>query len=767
MDFNELCNVLKRKPHIEISRFLRPNDIINAVYENHPEYSEEERKNAKEKINAAIILATSAHQGILRKSGEPYIVHPYSVAYFLAKMGLDLECVISGLLHDTVEDTTTTLLEIENLFGTKASKLVDGVTKLTNLNINKAEKQAHAFKKLITFAADDIRVIFIKLLDRLHNMMTLDSMPPERQKAIADETIRFYAPLAHRLGIYWLKEELEALSFFYTNNDDWNVINNYIDQKYENPELILNLLQDKVRDAINFKSPIMCNKISSIYGRIKSYCSIYKKTIKQERSISSLYDIIGIRVIIESDNLDDCYAVMGAIHSSPDFTVISERFKDYIATPKANRYMSIHTGVRYKEYFMEIQIRTIGMHHIAEEGDASHWAYKNDESHKDKTTKWLKEVLSDFTDSNNPLSFMRDIETALPLEKISIFTPKGELVTLPEGATLLDFAYAIHGMLGNTCIGGTVNGKKVPIYYKLNNKDEASVESSKKQVPRSDWLNFVVTHKAKHYINRHLKKQEKSVYIAKGKEKLKPLFDALHRQKDFENITSLHLFSEIEDKYSLPKVKTEEVFFLKIATGEIKLRKLIQTFFSDSEIEKLIALFPNRIAPLFPERRKEKEKDEAESKPGNHSIFIQSLGEIKDYHIAKCCNPEEGDPIAAYISPNRGYIIHNSKCQTIETLEPERIERNVYWYAYNMYLIEFIIEIKNNKGAILEVIQEIVNYDLNINSMHIDPKDTTEKSGLLYMTVKGSDIKKIEKLEQTLKQKKNIISLMIGNIENL
>lgn len=499
--------------------------------------------------------------GVLRKSGEPYITHPYSVAYLLASMGMDHECIIAGLLHDTVEDTTTTLDEISAIFGNKVAQLVDGVTKLTHLNIGKEEKQAHAFKKLITFAADDIRVIFIKLLDRLHNMMTLESMREDKQKRISDETLRFYAPLAHRMGIYWLKEELEALSFFYLMPENWRSIDNFLTQKYKDPNAVLHQLKEKVLDSVTLNSPRVSNKIHKIYGRIKSFYSIYRKTAKKNHSYSSLHDIIGIRVVIDSENIDDCYLVMAAIHSFPEFTVMNERFKDYISMPKPNGYMSIHTGVRYKGYFMEIQIRTIGMHRIAEEGNASHWAYKEDADQKDKTIQWLQSVLSDVTESGGVLGFMKDIETALPLEKISIFTPRGDLITLPEGATVLDFAYAIHGDLGNTCLGATVNGKLVPIYYKLKNKDEVEIDASKRQVPRSDWLNFVVTQKAKNYIRRYLKKREKSIYIAKAKEKLKPLFETVNRANDFERIEELEGFRHIADLYSLPKKEGSRSFF--------------------------------------------------------------------------------------------------------------------------------------------------------------------------------------------------------------
>lgn len=767
MDNESLQKILKRKPHIMLGRVIRPSEIMNAFMENHPELPPLEKANVKEQLNAAIILAASAHQGVVRKSGEPYINHPYAVACFLARMGMDRDCIIAGLLHDTVEDTTTTLDEISGLFGKKVEKLVDGVTKLTNLNIDKDEKQAIAFQKLITFAADDMRVIFIKLLDRLHNMMTLEAMSPERRQAISDETLRFYAPLAHRLGIYWLKEELEALSFYFLYTEEWTKIDEFIAEKYTDPDAVLVKLQDKVREAIVINCPKIVDHIGNIYGRTKSYHSIYNKTLKIDKAFSSLHDIIGIRVIIDSDDKNDCYLVMAAIHSHPEFMVMNGRFKDYISQPKANGYMSIHTVVRFREYFMEVQIRTAEMHRIAEEGNASHWAYKADLSHKDKTGQWLQQVLKDLTDASNAMNFMQDIETALPLEKITIFTPKGDMKTLPESSTLLDFAYSIHGDVGDRCIGGTVNGKKVPIYYRLSNKDEVEVETSKKQNPRADWLNFVVTHKAKQYIRRHISQQEKSYYIEKGKEKLKAIFDAAGKSADFNDIEKLDGYIKLSDRYSLHKENRLNNFFHKLAIGEIRFRKAISAFFSEEEIDKLIEKIPLKVAQFFPEKKKEPLIPETLPPASQHSIFVKGLGEVKDYIVARCCNPEEGDPIAAYTSQNRGYVLHNKACPSLQKLQKERIEKNVFWYTYNSYLIEFIIEIKNTPGALLEVIEEITATGLNISSLHIGSHDNSERSGFVYVTVKGSDLKSLSRLSNELKNKKSIISFNFNNITDV
>jgi len=762
MDSKQLKTILKRDPYIRIRGLVRPGNIIDAVTKNFKSGSSKDLENSLERIQQAIALSASAHEGIVRKSGEPYIIHPNTVAFFLAETGMDADCIIAGLLHDTVEDTTTTVKEISDIFGDTVANLVDGVTKLTELKLGKEEKQAIAFKKLITFAKDDTRIILIKLFDRLHNMMTLDAMPPEKQFSIANETLRFYAPLAHRLGVYWLKEELEALSFYFAMNEEWNNINNYIHSRFPNIEETIKTLIEKVSLAIEAKSPELSEDIHDIYGRVKSYYSIYKKTIKKQLEISSLHDILGVRVIIKHNKQDECYLAMAAIHSYSEFTIVNKYFKDYISRPKENGYMSIHTVVRHKEFFLEVQIRTKEMDTIAREGNASHWAYKNDVSTKDKVTKWLENVLGDLNDSENPIDFMNGIENALPLSGIAIFSPKGDIYPLPEGSTLLDFAYSVHGDLGDRCIGGSVNGKKVPIYYKLNSKDAVRIETSKNQNPRKDWLNFVKTAKARQYIRKFLARKEKIINEQKGRNILKPLFVSQNRLKEYEDIKNQQGFRKLADKYSIPKRNQENLFFAKLALGEIKLRGVINAFFKKEEIQKLIEAFPKRVGPLFAER-KEKKSEKTES--GTKSIFIKSIGEIKDYRIANCCMPSEGDTVAVYISPTRGYILHKTSCNFLMSAEPERVEHDVYWYEFSQYHIEFLIKLKNNKGALLEVVEELSSMDFNITSLHLNPEDAIEESGNVYVTVKGSDIRHINILKKNLKKSKSILELIINNID--
>jgi len=767
MDIRQFEHIVKRKPHIDLFRIIRPQDIIRAVLEAHPHYSEEERAAAREQLNVAIVLATAAHDGVLRKSGEPYITHPYAVTYLLAKMGMSLECVIAGLLHDTVEDTTTTLEEIERLFGPQVAALVDGVTKLTGYSMAREEKQAHAFQKLMTYAAHNgIWVIFIKLADRLHNMMTIDSMSDEQKTRIAEETARLFAPLAHRLGVYWMKEELDALAFYDTHREQWEEIDRYVREKFHGDlGAALVLLQNKVREAIETNCPAVEGKIEQITGRIKSYSSIYNKTIKQDKSLGSLHDLIGIRVILDTDDPGDCYLVMGALHSFPEFTMVGGRIKDYIARSKANGYQSLHTVVRHNEYSMEVQIRTKEMHRVAEEGEASHWAYKNEIPTSDKARLWLEGVLGVSSDTSNPVDFVKDIEKEIPLDKIAVFTPKGELKTLPEGATLLDFAYSIHADLGNTCVGGTVNGRKVPIYYRLSNRDEVAVETSKKQHPHADWLTFAVTHRAKTCIRRFLTQQEKDQLVEAGRETIRQLFEIVGRAKDFNRLETLPGFAAVADRYSLPQEQRLPIFFYKTATGEFKLRATIKHLFSEEEVETLIRKLPRKVGDLFPERRRRRETVEVIR--GTAPIYVRGAGEVGDYGVAKCCAPVEGDPIVVYLSPTRGYIIHKVSCPTLQRLSRNRVQQGVFWYHYALYRVELIVEIPNRQGTFLEVINEISRSGMNIDSVHLDSSDASEKKGFAYLTFKGTDIRQIEQLAQAMKGTKSILSFTIGTVTRI
>ena len=768
MDKKTLLSILKSEPYINIPRIVRPDSIIREVEKHSENKSSEKLMHITARIQQAIAMASAAHSGVVRKSGEPYIFHPYTVAYLLAASGMDDDCVIAGLLHDTVEDTSMTVEEIENAFGKNVALLVDGVTKLTEIRekteneeicrqLSREEKQATAIKKLLTYAQNDSRIIIIKLFDRLHNMMTLDAMAPEKQKRIAEETLNLYVPLAHRLGIYWLKEELESLSFYFGFREKWEEIDRSVKENYPNLADITDFLDRKTKTIFSSLAPSLAEKISKVYCKTKSYYYVYTKTLKRNLEVGNLKNILAIRIVLKTDNVFDCYTVLGILHLFPGFSLVQRYLRDYIATPKVNGYQSLHTLIRYKEYFVEFQICTEEMEKIAQEGELSVWKTKDNPAYKDKIAEWLKEIFNELVDiSSKPEAFVNDIEKILPLEKITVFTPTGDEISLPEGATLLDFAYAIHSDIGEKCVGGTVNGIRATISHVLQSKDEVKVDTAENQNPREDWLDFVKTQRAKQFIKKYIQKQQDKILENKGREILKPLFVSQERSEDFDSLEKSRVFKNFAKKFSLPKQNTLNAFFIKTASGEIKLKTVVETFFSEDEIEKLIKAFPRRIAPLFGSAQ----KNEEELSP----IFIKELGTVSDYKIAPCCRPAEGDSVVAEMSKEGGCTLHKKRCRNVSGIDPKHLKENVYWFEYPRYEISFIISLQNRKGALMELAKELHDKNFDISSIHLNADDADEYTGKVYVTVKGSNIQSVENLRESLNNKEVIIDFKINNI---
>ncbi|MGI6394607.1 MAG: RelA/SpoT family protein [bacterium] len=759
----DLKAIFKRDPYIKLpgNGKIRPSHIIGAAREHYAIWSEKDLQLALDKIQRAIAVASSAHEGVLRKSGEPYIFHPYTVAYMLAKIGMDVDCIVAGLLHDTVEDTDTTIVEIEEMFGSSVANLVDGVTKLTAMELNPKEKQAGSFKKLFTYAKEDVRIIPIKLLDRLHNMTTLDAMTPEKQKRISDETLVFYAPLAHWLGFYWLKEELEQLSFYFGMREEWNAVNSFIESTYKDIPKTIKILKDKIWESIANRSQSLSKKIYDIEGRVKSLYSIYKRTIKKNLEISNLYDVFGVNVILSEENEDDCYLALAAIHLDPELICIGKHFNDFISNPKKNGYRSIHTLVRYKKLFIDVQIRTMEMDSTAKGADISHLICKSTYL-RDSVAKSLEEMLGDLVDSESATAIMSDFEKALSYDSIDVFSPNGELFSLPDGSTLLDFAYTIHSDIGNHCIGGTINGSKATINQLLHNEDEVKVETSPIQVPRSNWLSFVKTLRARKQISRALLKAEEKSAEARGKETLQIFFNALGKEALFEQLEELPQFIEIAKKHSFFEKSKFPSFFAKIAFGEIPLKEVLEHLFTSEEIDNLVKILPERMSSMFPERAEKRGSFSFDEKP---PIFIKSIGEVKNYTTAECCQPFQGDSIVAH-SPQKGkWILHKSHCPALTKLPASTIDKDVFWFEYSEYVIEFIVKLKNTRGALLELVEELTSKDFNISSLHLNPEDALEKQGDVHVAVKGSKIDEIESLSKDLKSKKSIVDLIINNVD--
>ena len=768
MDKAKLISILKCTPYIEIPKIVRPDSIIREVERHAGTKDPDKLASIAGRIHQAIAMASAAHSGIVRQSGEPYIFHPYSVAYLLAVSGMDDDCVIAGLLHDTVEDTSMTIEEIENAFGKKVANLVDGVTKLTEIRekieneevcrkLSREEKQATAIKKLLTFAQNDSRIIMVKLFDRLHNMMTLDAMAPEKQTRIALETLNLYVPLAHRLGIYWLKEELESLAFYFGFPEEWAEIDRCVNAAYPNLAALTASLDKKTKDLFREFAPSMYNKISKVYCKTKSYYYIYTKTLKKNLEVGDLKNILSVRMVLKTDDVFDCYKVLGMLHLFPDMSLVQRYLKDYIATPKVNGYQSLHTLVRYGEYFVEFQICTEQMEDVAQKGRLIKWNPKEDPAYKDTLAEWLKTIFNELIDaSSKPETFVSDIETLLPLDKMIVFTPTGQEIPLPEGATLLDFAYAIHSDLGEKCIGGTVNGKRATISHVLQNKDEVNVETAENQNPRENWLSFVKTQRAKLFIKRYLQKQQDKILENKGREILKPLFVSQERGAYFDSLEEQPDFLNFAEKFSLPKQNSLSAFLIKTASGEIKLKTVIKTFFNNDEIEKLIKAFPRRVAPLFVSTQIKEEN--------LSPIFIPDIGMIEDYKVAVCCQPAEGDSVVAEVSQESGYTLHKKRCRHVPKIDQNHLKENVYWFEYPRYEISFLIGLQNRKGALLELAKELHDKNFDISSIHLNSDDADEYSGKVDVTVKGSNIQSVQNLKESLKNKEVIIDFKINNI---
>ena len=397
------------------------------------------------------------------------------------------------------------------------------------------------------------------------------------------------------------------------------------------------------------------------------------------------------------------------------------------------------------------------MERVAQEGQLSKWKIKDDPAYRDTLAEWLKSIFSELIDSSSkPETFVSDIENLLPLDKMIVFTPTGEEISLPEGATLLDFAYAIHSDLGEKCIGGTVNGKRATISQVLQNKDEVKVETAENQNPREDWLDFVKTQRAKQFIKRYLQKQQDKILENKGRDILKPLFVSQERGEFFDTLEKQRAFNSFAKKYSLPKQNTLSTFFIKTATGELKLESVIEAFFSSDEISRLINAFPRRVAPLFV-LQDERAEDLS-------PIFIKDIGMISDYKIARCCQPAEGDIVAAVVSSDEGYILHKHKCPKIAKIDTEHLKENVYWFEYPRYEISFIISLQNRKGALMELANELSDKNFNISSLHLNADDADEYSGKVYVTVQGSNIQSVENLKESLKDKEVIIDFKINSV---
>jgi GTP pyrophosphokinase len=688
-----------------------------------------------EMIEKAYIYSATVHQGQVRLSGEPYLTHPMEVAGILADMKLDAATIISGLLHDTVEDTLTTQEHIEEEFGKDVAFLVGGLTKLSRISFgSQEERQAENFRKMILAMSTDIRILLVRLADRIHNMRTLQYQPQERRIYIAKETMEIYAPLANRLGINWMKIELEDLSFQYLYPEEYGELSRRVVKTNESRDRYTEEVKSIIRAELE-KFSIK----GEVEGRAKHLYSIYKKMQEQHINFDEIYDLIAFRLILDSENVKSCYEALSTVHAL--WKPVPGRFKDYIAMPKANNYQSLHTTVigPYGER-VEIQIRTRTMHEWAEKGIAAHWRYKEGRAYKndeDNQIKKLREMLEIQQEIKDPREFMSNLKLALFPEEVYVFTPNGDVKAFPKGATPIDFAYSIHTDVGNQCIGAKVNRNIVPLKYELQNGDRVEIITQAGHHPSKDWLKYVVTTRAISKIRNWINLEEKESSLVLGRDLLDKEFKR-HNLK-FSNY-----------------VKSDEIRKIFIEYGVTSLDDLIsQTGYGRISPRQIVNHFLTEESAEVPEAVLEKVKKKKEAAP---SLGISVTG-IDDVMVkfARCCNPIPGDEIAGYISRGRGITVHTCNCPHMKNLDPDRIvEVNWNVREKHAYPIHIKAVCSDRKGVLTEVSSIISSFDINISYAQVE---TTDMIATCHFVIEVNDLQQLNQIVMAIKQLKFVKSI--------
>ncbi len=669
------------------------------------------------KIEQAFHFAERLHSGQYRVSEEPYIIHPVEVAKILVNLKADTHTIIAAFLHDILEDTDTKPEEIEQLFGKDVLTLVQGVTKLGKLQFkSKEERQAENFRRLFIAMANDIRIIFLKLADRLHNMRTLNFMAAPKQQKIARETLDIFAPLANRLGMGKIKAELEDLSLRYLEPDKYFEIAQLVSQTKAEREMTVQLLIDKISKDVK-KSGIN----AQITGRAKHYYSIYSKMKRLNIAFHDLYDITAVRVIVDTEK--ECYEVLGLIHSQ--FKPIPGRFKDYIAMPKGNMYQSLHTSVigpRSKP--LEVQIRTWEMHEVAEYGVAAHWRYKEKGSQKadnpsDMQFSWMRKLVEYDKDMATAEDYVNSVKLDLFSDQVFAFTPNGDVFDLPVNATPVDFAYRIHSEVGNKTVGALINGRIAQLDTKLNNGDIVEILTSKTPAPRLDWLNFVVTKQASSKIKQWFKKNNRESHLETGKANLeheltKAVFDDYVKQGEFDRVAKQMNYVSADD------------LFAALGYGETTVNKII------NKLKKPQPKSPE--STFHTSNRKKSEKD---------IVGLEGLM----YSFARCCSPIPGEPIVGVVTRSKGVSVHRIDCKTLENVQPERM-MDIHWSGMNVnktYSTTIRIETGEKMGLLKDIIAAVSDNNININYANV--KSKSNKIGIIEL---GMELDNIETLKKVI-----------------
>ena len=688
-----------------------------------------------QELKAAYDFSAAAHEGQKRQTGEPYFIHPCAVVNILVDLGFDdVSTLVAAFLHDVLEDTPVTSDELEQKFGKEVLELVEGVTKLDKIKFVSAEdEQAENLRKMFFAMAKDYRVIIIKLADRLHNMRTLDALKPEKQIKIATQSLKIYAPLAGRLGLSFVKCELEDLAMRYLYPDDYYELVEFIKTKSKERQQFI----EKICDELKAKLQELGIE-GEVNGRQKHLYGIYKKMLKQGKNIEQIYDISAVRVIV--NEVQDCYTVLGAIHTM--WMPLPGRFKDYIAMPKPNGYQSLHTTVitKFKETF-EIQIRTYEMHRIAEYGIAAHWKYKEGKTGAtkiDDQINWLREVMDTQRESSDSHEFLENIEGNVFTDEVYVFTPKGKVLNLPVGSTTVDFAYAIHSAVGNKCIGAKVNGKIVPLNTVLNTGDIVEILTTNSgKGPSRDWIKFVKTASARTKIRQYFKKEMKEENIKRGKDMLER--EAKRRGYNLSELLSTAGLNYIMNRYTLSSI---DDLYASVGFGGLTTNQIIV---------KLIDYFKRDLLSKNPVAEIKTTSTTGKSSSGN-GVLIRGYDDFL-VRLSHCCNPVPGDKIVGYVSRGRGVSVHCVDCPNVKNMEPERLIEAKWDDVISQNFLASRKIYCDNKGGILAAVTTIIsNMKISITGAFARSDNDTGTAEITVML----EVKSTDQVEDVIKKLKTL-----------
>lgn len=706
---------------------LRQYELVDLVKSYDPDADEDA-------LNKAYVFAMKKHGAQLRASGDPYYSHPVEVAGILTKFKLDASSIIAGLLHDTVEDTDTTVEEVRGLFGDQVATIVDGLTKLAMIEQKSANnKQAENFRKLLLAMSEDIRVLLIKLADRLHNMRTLHFCKPEKRARIAKETLDIYAPLAERIGMQEVKSELEEIAFAELHKEAHDSIVarlNFLREQGNNlvPKIIRQLEKDMSENGIK----------AVVSGREKTPYSIWRKMQQKNASFEQLSDIMAFRICV--DDIGACYQALGIVHSK--YHMVPRRFKDYISTPKPNGYKSIHTGVIGPENTrIEIQIRTFEMHEVAEKGVAAHWAYKQGEKAVGRNFKWIRELLEILEQASNPEEFLENTKLEMYNDQVFCFTPKGDLIGLPMNSTPVDFAYAVHSSVGDTCVGAKINGEIRPLRTVLQNGDQVEILTSKAQHPSTEWERFVVTGKAKAAIRRYVRAHKRDQFIVLGQQILERTFkgESLEfSEKGLVNVLQNFEAESIDDVYA------------KVGEGLVSGWDVLRAVYPGYKQSKLEKVVKSLKVPVFKKSVKKAKKGDP--------LKIKGLIPGMAVHFAGCCHPLPGDRIVGIVTTGKGVAVHTIDCKSLEKYadEPERW-LDISWgedAEETLHVGRLKVMLNNEPGALGELSNLIARYNGNIANLNIVYRTVSYFELLVDVEVK--DLKHLSDIIAALKASKAV-----------